>query len=64
MPIREPNYTSSADFGGSLQGMGLGLKLAMLEAELWGGQLSITPAPGQPHGTKIRMSFPAADNQE
>lgn len=37
----EPSYTFSGNFGGSLEGAGVGLPLALQHASMWGGDLCI-----------------------
>ncbi len=65
-PRSEPNYTFGGDFGGSLQGLGVGLKLALIEAQVWGGDLILRPAPqqqeGEQHrGLEVKVILPGVD---
>lgn len=46
VPYTEPTYTFSGNFGGQLEGRGVGLPMAALHARLYGGDVSLDGLPG------------------
>jgi signal transduction histidine kinase len=57
VPEEEPTYTFSGNFGGQIEGQGLGLSLATAYVRAAGGSLALNSVPGV--GTAVAINYPA-----